>query len=31
LSLPGAIETGLEDGHDSLPVSQRMLRGDFDA
>ena len=31
LSLPGAIEAALEDTHDSLPISQRMLRGDFDA
>lgn len=31
LAMPGAIETALEDTPDSLPVSQRMLRGDFDA
>jgi predicted ATPase len=31
LSMAGAIETALEDTCDSLPVSQRMLRGDFDA
>lgn len=31
LSISGAIETALEDSGDALPVSQRMLRGDFDA
>jgi predicted ATPase len=31
LSMPGAIDTALDDAHESLPVSQRMLRGDFDA
>jgi predicted ATPase len=31
LSMAGAIETALQHTQDTLPVSQRMLRGDFDA
>ena len=31
LSVPGAIETALDDTRDSLSVSQRIVRGDFDA
>jgi predicted ATPase len=31
LAVPGAVETALEDIDDSLAVSQRLLRGDFDA
>jgi len=31
LSRPSAIETALDEIKDVLPVSQRMLRGDFDA
>jgi predicted ATPase len=31
LSISGAVETALDDTRDSLSVSQRIVRGDFDA